>query len=260
MVIELSQNWPMPEYLEAWKLFRKNGNENQITADALTKLSSWPKNSNLDICDLGCGDGRLLSEVIARVEGINSIHLIDPYKPLLNEAEQLIRDRYQGLKISKLLGSVREIWPRCAAQSDVVLAVHMVYLLEPAELQILIRERPLRAITYIVLDSPSSVFTELWRHTSSKYFHRSQLAHQELCKYLKFEAPPIQVFQSRIPKNLLTNHEYSAWLLSILCYRDMVSDVPSELKAVVGNIIDRYTDPTGEYIECESVCYELPPK
>jgi len=52
----------MPEYLKAWKLFRDNADENEVTAKHLLNRPSWPRKSGLDIGDLGCGDGRLVGE------------------------------------------------------------------------------------------------------------------------------------------------------------------------------------------------------
>ena len=251
----------MPEYVRAWKFFRDNADENEVTAKFLLNRPSWPHKAGLDICDLGCGDGRLVSEVLARCGDIQKVRLVDPDNDLLTEAESLIERRFPGRHLIASLNSVREGWPKCAGDADVILGVHLVYLLEEDELQSLIHDRPKRAVTYIVLDAPTSVFTELWKWTADKYSRRAKLAHTELCKYLGFSAPPQEAaIRSRIPKKLLSDHELSDWLLSILCYRNMLSDVPADLRRKVKEIIERHTDKTGEFVECECVCYELPPQ
>lgn len=254
-----SQQWPMPEYPLAWKLFRDNADENEVTAQYLLKRPLWPQKGNLSICDLGCGDGRILAEIMSRCTDIQKVRLVDPNNDWLDEAEALIRGRFPELHLTSSLNSVRESWPKCADDTDVVLAVHLVYLLEADELHSLIHNRPKSAVTYVVFDSPTSVFSELWKWTACKYSLRAELAHTELCKYLGLSAPPREtVIRSRFPKKLLSNHELSDWLMSILCYRNMLTEVPADLKSKVQEIIDRHTDATGEFVECESVCYELP--
>jgi hypothetical protein len=249
----------MPEYLKAWRLFRANSDENQTTANFILGRSSWPRNTNLELCDLGCGDAHLLAEMLARTEQIQKVRLVDPDDDLLNEAQSVIEQRFPSRNIVALLHSVRDGWPKCAGDAHAILAVHLVYLLEGDELASLVHNRPKKAVTYIVLDAPTSVFTELWKWTADKYYRRAKLAHTELCNYLGVAAPPQDSrICSRIGKKLLTDHELSDWLLSILCYRNMLTDVPNNLRAEVDAIIERHTDETGEFVECESVCYELP--
>ncbi len=251
----------MPEYLKAWKLFRDNADENEVTAKFLLKRPSWPRKSGLDICDLGCGDGRLVAELLARCGDVQKVRLVDPDNDLLAEAEALVERRFPVTHIVASLNSVREGWPKCAGDADVILGVHLVYLLEEDELQSLVHNRAKHAVTYIVLDAPTSVFTELWKRTADKYYRRAKLAHAELCKHLGLATPPqAEPIRSRISKKLLADHELSDWLLSILCYRNMLTDVPADLRRKVREIINRHTDKTGEFVECESVCYELPPQ
>lgn len=251
----------MPEYVQAWKLFRDKADENVVTAKSLLSRPSWPQKRALDICDLGCGDGRLLAEVLARCGDVQKVRLVDSDHDLLTEAESLIERSFPGRHLIASHSSVREGWPKCAGDADVILGVHLVYLLEEDELKSLIHNRPKHAVTYIVLDAPTSVFTELWKWTADKYYRRAKLAHTELCKYLNLDAPPQnQLIRSRIPKGLLAGHELSDWLLSILCYRNMLSDVPADLRLKVKEIIDLHSDKTGEFVECECICYELPPQ
>ncbi|HEV2804782.1 MAG TPA: class I SAM-dependent methyltransferase [Chthoniobacterales bacterium] len=249
----------MPEYLQAWKLFRSNSDENQATAKFLLTQPAWPTHPIREICDLGCGDGRLLAEVLRRCGYVQRVRLVDPDPELLEEAETLIEQQFPTTNILALLNSVGDGWPRCAGESDVILAVHLVYLLDDEELGHLLAARPADRPLYVVLDAPTSVFTQLWRWTADKYFRRAKRAHELLQAELGLdEIPTKSRFRSRIPKDLLSSHELSDWLLSILCYRNMLSDVPDDLRRKVSEIIDRHTDSSGHYVECESVCYELP--
>jgi|ERR1017187_1479175 SAM-dependent methyltransferase len=254
------QQWPMPEYLQAWKLFREKSDENEATAKFLISCPSWPHKSNLEICDLGCGDGRLLAELLAFYGNVQKVRLVDPDNDLLNEAESLIEGRFAGKHIIALLKSVREDWPKCAGDADVILGVHLVYLLEEDELQSLVKNRPRKATTYIVFDSPNSVFTELWQWTADKYFRRAKRAHEVIQEHLGLKKiPQANLIRSKIPKSLFCGHKLANWLLSILCYRNMLDEVPDELRSKVREILDRHTDSTGQFVECESVCYEFPP-
>jgi len=250
----------MPEYLQAWKLFRDKSDENEATARFLFNQPSWPQKSNLEICDLGCGDGRLLTELLALSSNVQKVRLVDPDNDLLNEAESLIERRFVGKHIISLLKSVREDWPQCAGEADVILGVHLVYLLEEDELQSLVKNRPRKATMYIILDAPNSIFTELWQWTADKYFRRAKRAHEVIQKHLGLTAVPMtNRIRSKIPKSLLSDHKLANWLLSILCYRNMLNEVPDDLRSKVREILERHTDASGKFVECESICYELPP-
>lgn len=68
------EEWPSELYVEAWKAFRTLSNENEVTAEHLVRLPSWPKRNDLVICDLGCGPGqvaRYLHERGADVRGVD---------------------------------------------------------------------------------------------------------------------------------------------------------------------------------------------
>jgi hypothetical protein len=39
----------------------------------------------------------------------------------------------------------------------------------------------------------------------------------------------------------------------------MLNEVPDDLRSKVREILDKHTDSTGQFVECESVCYEFPP-
>lgn len=250
----------MPEYLRAWKLFRANSDENRVTAEFVLRSALWPQKKSVDVCDLGCGDGLLLAEVLAKCPSVNKVRLVDPDNDLLLEAEAMVEEKFPGTHVSALLNSVREGWPRCAGNADVILAIHLVYLIEEDELQALVRNRPPNAAMFVVLDAPHSVFTELWRWTADKYFRRSKRAHEVMRNSLGLSnTAPLKTIKSKISKSLLVEHELSDWLLSILCYRNMLEDVPAQLKDTARRILDEHTDSTGNFIECESLCYEFPP-
>ncbi|MFI0347631.1 MAG: hypothetical protein ACH346_02495 [Chthoniobacterales bacterium] len=256
---EAHHRWPMPEYLSAWKLFRDLSDENEVTAEFLLKRPSWPKEAGVEICDLGCGDGKLMTNILTRSDNIQKLRLVDPEDSLLTEAKKIIGEQFPKISLLSFLESVHDGWPTCAGDSTVILAAHLIYLLEKEELLSLIHNRPKNATSYIIFDAPGSVFSDLWQWTAEKFYNRVKLTHTELCNHLGLVKPPCEkLIRSRFPKYLLTNHKLSDWLLSILCYRNMLSDVPPALRKNVMDIIDKHTDKTGEFVECESVCYELP--
>src|SRR5260221_11047179 len=90
------QQWPMPEYIEAWKLFRTHSNENEATAEYLTHHPLWSPGPHLTLCDLGCGDGRLLANVLDldRDKHLDEVRLIDPDDDLLLAATSLITTQF----------------------------------------------------------------------------------------------------------------------------------------------------------------------
>lgn len=247
----------MESYIQAWKLFRASSDENQATAAHICSGSHWPADP-LSICDMGCGDGLLLGEILNICRSIREIRLVDPDPHLLSDARTNLALWSQDLSITDACVGVNECWPEIAQGCDIVLAVHLVYLLEPDELKLLLYERPAGAKVFLVLDAPHSVFSELWQWTAAKYYHRARCAHQLLEEILGHDMGVRRSsIRSKIRRSLLLEHDLSNLLLSMLCYRDMVNDVPYELREMVETIIERHVSACGEFIECESYCYVL---
>jgi len=264
MITDLESNhgWPMDEYMPAWKTFRKESDENKATADFLLGRNSWPKKDEMRICDIGCADGQLL-ETLLRSKSfhakVTEATLIDPHQELLAKAVTDISRNSKVKKVTALASKIEDVWPRCAEGVDVVLAVHVVYLLSEKELQRLVFRRPDNSTLYVVLDAPDSVFTELWAETAPKYHDMVLKAHELLRRESGIDNTSTQNrIRARLPRRLLRGHDLSNWLLSILCYTNMLcKENIDRWGSLVQSILDKHVDSTGQFIECTSVCYEL---
>lgn len=252
----------MPEYMAAWQTFRDHSDEDRATVIHLLNSSSWPNRGSLVICDIGCGDGRIIEKILLNdfiKMHVHEVRLVDPDGDLLAQAKKSV-DRTQKVRqVVPLKKYARDVWPSCAVGADVVLAIHVAYLMPNGELSRLLAERPKSTSLLVVLDSPDSVFTELWAETAPKYYQRVIKAHDTLSRYLGADAPKRTSFiTARIPRVILRQRHHADWVLSILCYRNMRKGVDRQIRHKVDTILEKHMDSTGENIVCKSVCYEIP--
>ena len=128
------------------------------------------------------------------------------------------------------------------------------------ELGCILQQRPAPSALFVVLDAEDSVFTQLWAETAPEYHRRAIKAHKTLAG---FSAPGTaksqSVIRAKIPKSVLKQHHLADWILSILCYKNMTKNVDARLHRRVHDVLNRHQDPSGQYIECKSVCYEFYP-
>lgn len=263
MEAKKSKPWPMPRYMQAWQAFRDKTDEDEVTASCILRSPSWPKKEGIVICDIGCGDGRLVKNMLRSnylTQRVYEVRLIDPVQDLLTQAAARIRQAEPGIRAIPRRDVVRNAWPKYVIGADVILMVHVVYLITSQELKALLRRRPPRSTIYIVLDAPDSVFTALWQVTAPRYHERVLKAHAAIRSILGWKENQTPAFiQSRLPIKQLKCLEWSPWLLSLLCYRDMTGKgVDEALKATVSRIIDEFTG-SAHNLVCKSACYEIPP-
>jgi len=254
--LDIRQEWPMDSYLAAWKNFRQASDENRAIARHLISRPSWPQGRAIRVCDLGCGDGRLLEALVLEcLDEVAAITLIDPDPDLLDEATRCLTDQALVPMISTHLATAEESFPECAIGHDIVLMVHVVYLLESTHLLDLLYTTPQNVALLIVFDHPESVFTTLWERTAPKYHARVLEAHK-IIDALSPEQFAVHrsEFEARLPNPFdLPREDIRRSLLSMLCYSsEAVSDHGPWIKSVV----DKYLDEGGNVV-CRSVCYEI---
>jgi len=250
--------WPIDGYLAAWKTYRRLANENVVTASHLVARGRWPKKEGLHLCDIGCGDGRLMESVLmASPSWVEEVRLVDPESELLAEAVASVTETNLVRSVRAYLGPAEELLPQAADGCDGLLLVHVAYLLPRQHFVSLLRSLPMDVPCFIVLDSKASVFTSLWKHTSPKYYRRSLAAHAAIegLPRSDFEVQRSS-FRARLPDpRSLTRPDLLGAVLSILCYAEFSRlEREGKLEQIYG-VLDKFCE--GAHITCESVCYEL---
>lgn len=255
---DVRTEWPMDSYLGAWKTFRQAANENESIANHLVSRTSWPSEEGLCICDVGCGDGRLLEALILESQNTPmAVTLVDPDEDLLNEAENVIRKQELVPQIQRILLTAEEAFPECAVDADVILLVHVVYLIESHHLIDIFNLLPLDKIVYVVFDEPASVFTTLWEQTAPKYHERVVEAHKiiQALSRNQFDVEE-SLIAAEVPNPLdYSRKDVQDAILSILCYSSEALTSPHQ-RQWVESTIAQYVGEDGKVI-CRSACYEI---
>jgi len=249
----------MPGYIRAWQLFRQLSDEDRKTAEMLLTRRHWPRRNGVRIVDVGCGDGRILREVLTHVDSSHhDIVLLDPDEELLAIADRSIRglDDITVAHIETLNQSLEESLPGMCVGADVVLAVHVVYLLELDAVRKLVDAMPIGVPLYVVLDNPGSVFSTLWERFAPEFLRRVRNVHQFIAGLRGGNVEVDScVVTSRLENPLQHSSEgIRSSLISMLCYSDSRDMALEELEAAK-QTIRRFA--TGSVVICESTCYEI---
>jgi hypothetical protein len=204
----------------------------------------------MTLVDIGCGDGRLLEEVLLQSPSrVGEVRLIDPDAELLSEAARCIGEVGFVRRIDTIHGGIEGIDQDSVLNADALLLVHVVYLLNPGLLGQFVKSLPVGVPAYIVLDSPRSVFTTLWERTAPRYHKRAIEAHQLLRDLPpeEFEAS-VTTVRSTV-RNPLAVHrpDVRDALLSILCYREVSDTLDPALQDRSEELV----------VHCESTCYNI---
>lgn len=249
----------MGSYMHSWKLFRVMSNENKVTADHLLSRPFWPRNEDLVLVDVGCGDGRLTEQIVlghGRCRLVSEVRLLDPDPEFLAEARQHLTETGIVTNVNTFLGPAEDNLARHYSGSNVILAVHVVYLMQDGAFETMLDALPPGVPMYVVLDTPYSVFTTLWKNTAPKYYERSRKTHETI-KHLAADkySTDYTTISSRIDNPLHIPHEIVRnSILSMLCYSE-VGSMPAEQREWVETQVAAKA--VGEHIRCESACYEI---
>ena len=257
MPYEPRQEWPMGSYKNTWRLFRRMSNENDVTAEHLISRSHWPRVKNLALLDIGCGDGLLTERIVLRSKKpVAEVRLLDPDKDFLGEAKAHITETGVVTNVKCRQGLAEDNLPECCRGVHAILAVHVVYLMRNGAFKRLIDFLPKGIPLYVVLDTPDSVFSKLWKKTAKKYASRSAKVHEALSD---LPADQFEINFSTITSYLDSPlHQEQPGIkesvLSLLCYAEMQS-LPTTTRRWVQQQVRDYT--VGDHVHCESACYEI---
>ena len=247
--------WPMASYMASWKLFRQVSDENEVTAQHILSCPAWPTEQAISILDVGCGNGHVVGRILALcMNGVANVRLLDPDEELLSEAYKHILETRVTDDVITHLGSVSRYIPDVYEGVDVVLAIHVAYLMEPSEFGQMMAALPKGVTTYVVLDRPDSVFSRLWEVTAPKYHGRSVQAHKTLGALPPGFNVEHSVIASHIQNPLARRRQVMESLLSLLCYTDYTSLDAQSRKGVEGILREHTRDGV---VTCESSCYEV---
>lgn len=248
----------MDTYLTAWKTFRRLSDENRATARCLVTQPLWPPRDGVVIVDIGCGDGRLVEEVVLQSPSkIDEVRLIDPDAELLAEAAACVGELALVRRIDAIHSAVENLHSESMLNANVLLCVHVVYLLAPVSLNHTLELLPSGVPLYIVLDSPGSVFTALWERTAPRYHRRAVEAHQ-IIRGLSNRDYTIKTttVQSTVCNPItVARPDVRDALLSILCYREISNGTDNDLRDWIAKTLTERA--AGNGIRCESTCYEI---
>jgi len=257
MQIDARKEWPIESYMQCWKLFRRMSDENKQTAMHLLARRHWPHRDALTILDVGCGDGLLLQAIIHLNEGsVAEVRLLDPDEVFLRQALEHITETDVVNKVRRFVGRAEHCFTAACPGVTVVLALHVVYLMGEGEFAGMLGALPPGIPLYVVLDTPGSIFTCLWKKTAERYRDRSASAHRiiEELDPVKFHVGYSTLTSSLSDPLTIKQRTVRDSILSILCYSD-VSRMTSETLAWVEQQIQKHT--IDGRIVCESACYEV---
>jgi trans-aconitate methyltransferase len=240
-------------YLSTWKIFRAISDENFITANHLLSLDSWDNIQS--VLDLGCGDGLISkSLVLNSPQQINKVILVDPDGEMVNEAEMHLSEIGIVDDVEKHLSGFETCFDVCVLKVDVVLAVHLVYLITTEAFQRLIDRLPVGKKLILVLDDESSIFTKLWKRTATKYAQRSEYVRNYLDNLHNEYSVKKTVITSKLVNPLVQRTDVKDALLSLMSYSDYLL-MDNNSKMFVENCVK--DNLSGRFVECRSACYEI---
>lgn len=254
--IKSAIDFPMTRerYLATWKVFRAISDENKITARHLLSLDCWDGISS--ILDLGCGDGLILKEVVLNSpQKISRAILIDPDKQMLEEAEMHLKELALVEEIIAEVAPFEDSYFKYSSQVDIILAIHLVYLIERESFHYLLDALPIGKKLIVVLDDEDSVFTKIWKQTAFKYAERSAYVRSCLNNLSKdtFSVNKT-VITSKLINPLNQRFEVKEALLSLMSYSDFLA-MDAETREYVEECIRENS--INSVIGCKSACYEI---
>jgi SAM-dependent methyltransferase len=255
VVKESKIDFPMTRerYLSTWKIFRSISDENYITARHVLSLDIW--NDIESVLDLGCGDGLIMkSLVLNSPEQIEKVVLVDPDKEMLDEAVLHLSELGIVDEIQSEVAKFEDVLYKYIHSVDLILAVHLVYLVSPDVFKTLLNSLPIGKKLILILDDDSSVFTKLWRRLSPKYAERSSAARVYLQNIPDTYSVKKTTITSKIVNPLQQREDIKSSLLSLMSYADF-DLMDSKSQNFVEETIQESV--AGRFLDCTSACYEI---
>jgi SAM-dependent methyltransferase len=259
--------FPSTVYKEAWKTFRARSDENEVTSQKILEFPFWRSENigkTIRLLDIGCGDGLIIQELIYKMSinlGVNFeiLTLIDPYLDWLQEANKIaVTLRNSGIvkDIKAINLNIEDSLAEISKEYDIILAIHVVYFLEPQILRKILQDLPSNVYFYVVMDAPGSVFSEIWRVTKPEYLERVEEARKliESLDSSRYKLRQSEIISS-VPNPLeMADCPVKKMILSMLSYSNYECLEDSAIEHINSEVSRNSWD--GK-LRCKSTCYEI---
>ena len=159
---------PFATYMHAWSGFRESTNETDAIAAHL--INNTDLTEKKKIIDLGCGDGLLARKIVDKCV-CDKITLVELEKELLRKAKKNFKS-FTDINVGFVNCDLTTLKSEYYRNYDAVIASHLFYLIDENYIHDLLKKLLSGTKLYIVLDTPCSIFANVWKETANFYFKR----------------------------------------------------------------------------------------
>lgn len=245
-------DFPLPAYVAAWKIFRSVSNEDEQTAHHIAEAINGQCRDECNLLDVGPGDGRVLLRILLSLKRAPSkLTFVEPDKGFFDETRRAIGFFDFAKTMNPKQSYLSDLSDSEIAGHDVAILSHSAYFLEWGDIERLISLLPKKPI-YIVFDSEESIFSRLWAKTAPDYLDRINDHRSKLISLRPACGVKRVGITARVRNPLDLREDIRDMLLSLLCYSD-VRDMSYELYEWVRNEIEGAV--TNGKLTCHSDCF-----
>jgi SAM-dependent methyltransferase len=250
-------DYPMGRYIPKWKIFRAFTNENRTIAEHISSTMAWQNTEIHNLLDVGTGDGLVLANLLTlSSKHLNKVILVDPNSDLLFEARKHLSSNTTTVELEVHNDDISNLIPSVFQGIDIVLIVHVLYLVPTSDFEKIINSLPSNLPVLIITDNEDSLFPKCWEITAPKYFERSQNINALLRNLPQNEfSVKTSTFKTFLKNPLMIERpELKDSILSLICYVDY-ENLGDEKKKRILELLKQNS--IEDLIYCDSICYEV---
>lgn len=248
-------DYPMPDYIAAWKTYRTVSNEDQVIAGRLAQSIILP-GPRSKILDVGPGDGRVLVRLLISLKQTPELlTIVEPNEAFCAETLRAVHYDDFAKAVITLQKKLKDCTDDELAGHDVITCTHTLYFMTSAELERLFSLVRGGATLFIVADHPESIFSRLWKQTAPSFYERvsEHIATIRALDQTQFTFAET-VISAALCDPMTLRDPICSLVMSMLCYSD-VDSMTDEQFAVVRRMIASAT--TAGRIACDSLFFEI---